>query len=319
MKAFVKVLLILGGVLVVAGGVVLGVGLATRNSSENSKLITTPYEFAEEFTDFDFNLNVADLEFKASEDGKYKVECVEKEKLYHEVKVENHTLTVVAHDTYQWYEKIFGFNGNLKVTVSMPSGSYNDLKIESSTGNIKINKDFSFHSVNSKLSTGNTTFYANVEETLELKASTGNIVVEDVNCKEATFKASTGNLELKNLTVSGSLTTDADTGNQRMSHIRCKNLSSTFGTGNITLQDVIADEKMSLDGSTGDVRFDDSDAHDIEVHTSTGDVTGTILTGKIFDVRAHTGKPEYPSSTANAGFCLIETHTGRIRISVKGA
>ena len=47
--------------------------------------------------------------------------------------------------------------------------------------------------------------------------------------------------------------------------------------------------------------------------------TGKVAEGKVtFGLTETTGKINY-TYTANAGFCLIETHTGRIRISVKGA
>ena len=166
MKAFVKVLLIVGSLFVIAGGVLLGVGIAKGIKQPNDPLITNPYSFEDGFKSFDFDLSVADLEFKASEDGTYKVECVEKEKLYHEVKVEGETLTVVSKDTYKWYEKMFGYNGNLKVTVYMPSGAYGDLNIKASTGDIIIPEAFTFDNITAALSTGDTNIRAKVNESL---------------------------------------------------------------------------------------------------------------------------------------------------------
>ena len=72
----------------------------------------------------------------------------------------------------------------------------------------------------------------------------------------------------------------------------------------------------TIDSSTGNVTFEDSDAATIDVKTDTGDVTGTLLTSKVFYVTTDTGKVNVPKSTTG-GLCNIETDTGDVRISIK--
>ncbi|MBO4540501.1 MAG: hypothetical protein J5736_00795, partial [Bacilli bacterium] len=73
----------------------------------------------------------------------------------------------------------------------------------------------------------------------------------------------------------------------------------------------------SLQTSTGDVAFEDSDSPDIYIKTSTGDITGTLLTGKRFTVHVSTGKPDVPSDDPTGGICVIDTSTGDVRIRIK--
>ena len=96
----------------------------------------------------------------------------------------------------------------------------------------------------------------------------------------------------------------------------CKNVVSNGNTGAISLKNVIAAEKFSIERSTGDVKFDGCDAAEIFVKTDTGDVTGSLLSNKIFVVEADTGSVDVPK-TATGGKCEITTDTGDINISIK--
>ena len=72
---------------------------------------------------------------------------------------------------------------------------------------------------------------------------------------------------------------------------------------------------MTLTRTTGDVTFDRSDASELYVDTSTGDVTGTFLTSKIFITNTTTGKIDVPETT-EGGVCKINTTTGKIIIDI---
>ena len=61
--------------------------------------------------------------------------------------------------------------------------------------------------------------------------------------------------------------------------------------------------------------FEGSDAAEIFVQTSTGDVEGSLLSSKVFIANTDTGKVDVPKSITG-GRCEITTDTGDIRISV---
>ena len=64
------------------------------------------------------------------------------------------------------------------------------------------------------------------------------------------------------------------------------------------------------------VVLDGCDAAEIFVKTDTGDVTGTLLSEKVFVTTTDTGKVEVPRSVSG-GRCEITTDTGDIRISIR--
>ena len=70
-----------------------------------------------------------------------------------------------------------------------------------------------------------------------------------------------------------------------------------------------------MERSTGDVTFTDADASEITVQTDTGDVSGSLLTEKVFITETDTGKVSVPN-TVTGGRCKITTDTGDIRITV---
>ena len=87
-------------------------------------------------------------------------------------------------------------------------------------------------------------------------------------------------------------------------------------TGDITLKDVIAGDGITIDTSTGDVEFDGSDANWLSISTSTGEVSGTLLSDKIFEADTSTGDVELPKTTTG-GSCKIKTNTGDIEINIR--
>ena len=61
--------------------------------------------------------------------------------------------------------------------------------------------------------------------------------------------------------------------------------------------------------------FDSSDAAEIFVKTSTGDVSGSLLTEKVFITDTSTGKVSVPKTTTG-GKCELITSTGDIKIEI---
>jgi DUF4097 and DUF4098 domain-containing protein YvlB len=93
-------------------------------------------------------------------------------------------------------------------------------------------------------------------------------------------------------------------------------LRSNGTTGDIALLNLSAEESISIERDTGDVKFYECDAGEIFVKTSTGDVTGNLLSEKTFVTDSNTGKITVPKNTVG-GKCEIFTDTGDIKINIK--
>lgn len=281
MSRAAKIWLIAASSLVLIGCIILG-GIMTMLKWDFTKLSTVKYEtnnyeIAGGFKNISIKANTADILFVASESQDCTIICYEQEKVRHTVAVEDNTLAIEVKDSRRWYEYI-GINFDTpQITVYIPQGEYAALSVKSSTGDIRVENM--------------------AIETLKLSVTTGSITVSDITCQEDI-----------NISVS--------TGKAKLSDVVCKNVVSSGNTGDIFLQNVIASKKISIKRSTGNVRLEHSDAAEVFVKTDTGNVTGTLLSDKVFITQTDTGTISVPKTTSG-GRCEINTDTGDIKIKIQ--
>lgn len=291
--------LILATCLIVVGCIILGM-VMTKVSWDFSKISTFNYEINNYSVNSNFkNISIvtdtADIEFIPSKDLETLIVCNENKNLKHSVIVEDDTLLIEINDMRKWYEYI-GISFNTpKITIYIPEGDYGELLIKSSTGDIKIAKDFVFKSVGINTSTGDVDNYASSLDFIKINTSTGDISVKNVFANMIELSVSTGDINI------------ADT--------YCKNFISRGDAGSVILKNVIVTEKLLIESDTGDVIFDGCDSSDILVKTDTGDVIGSFLTEKVFIVKSDTGDIDVPESIIGDK-CKITTDTGDIKILI---
>ncbi len=269
------------GILLVVAGCILFCGVMTSLNWDFTKLATTNYEtneytISESYQSISIVTNTADIALIPTDNAQTRVVCHEEENMKHAVTVKEGVLTVQVEDTRQWYGHIgIGFSIP-KVTVYLPYQEYNALSVESDTGSIQVEN-----------------FDA---QKIDLSVTTGKIVLNNTVCNEdVTIQVTTGKAEIDQL--------------------QCKVLRTEGDTGDAILKNVIATEAFFIERSTGDVKFESCDAGEISVETDTGNVTGNLLTDKVFITETDTGKIDVPK-TASGGRCEITTDTGDIKITV---
>ena len=274
----IATILVLLGSAIFAGTIIYSGGNFDKISS--TKYQTNTFDISESFNSISVDLSTADLEFVVSETNECKVECFEQQNLTHSAAVLNGVLNIDNTDNRTWRDH-FGFNfKSSKVKVYLPSGEYQNVTINSSTGDVNICQGFTFNS-------------------LKITLTTGNVKVKDVAVNEELFiNVTTGDIEIKSVTA--------------------KKITSKGSTGDTYLNNVVAVEHITIERTTGDVEFSGIDAHELFFKTTTGDIEGSILSEKKFDAKTSTGKKVVPNTT-NGGDCVLQTSTGDIRVSIKNA
>ena len=299
-------LIVFGAIILTAGSAMFGLAIAKGAFTNNSftKEVTKEYVLEDSFNKIDVDIVTADLTFKPAEDNKTKVVSIEKEKIHHTAKVSNDTLVIREQDDRKFYEKWFGFVSRMKVTVYLPETSYEELKIEVTTGDMLIEDNFNF-------------------DKQSIKSTTGDLKFGNVTGKSADIKITTGNVTLYNYTLSGELNADTTTGDYEFNNVQCEKAILHTTSGKYTLTDTIVngafnEERANLDisGTSSDVTFVNCDAHYIKVKTTTGDIKGNLLTKKSFDAQTTTGHCLVDSDRTAEDKCYIRTTTGDIDISV---
>lgn len=299
MDKTMKKWLCLAVLLCVVGGLIFAMAM-TLNAWDFTRLSTTEYEtniheVTEDFNSITVDTDTADIVFLPATDGKCKVVCYESEKMKHTVAVENGCLKIRVQNEKMWYDYIGISWESETVTVYLPKSDYAALTVTGATSDVDVAKDFSFESADVEVSTGDVRCKAATVGNLSVTVSTGDIFLDGATAKDVTVQSSTGRVWLKNITAAS--------------------VFAETSTGDVLLDGVVLSGVLSVTVSTGDVVFDGSDAGEIAVVTATGDVRGTLLSGKNFETETGTGSVSVPENSSG-GKCKIETGTGDIRIAV---
>jgi DUF4097 and DUF4098 domain-containing protein YvlB len=196
----------------------------------------------------------------------------------------------------------------------MPSGEYGELSVKSTTGDIEIAKDFKFCGIDLSVTTGDVKSLAFSAGNVKIKTVTGDVCIEKAEARDIDIFVTTGRISLSEIHCED-LNFNVVTGRSALDEVICKNLSSGGTTGDVVLKDVIVGEKLCVERTTGDVRFEGCDAAEIYVKATTGSVTGSLLTEKVFIVSTSTGRKEFPA-TRGGGKCEITTSTGDVIITL---
>lgn len=256
MKPGYIALIVAGALVTVAVPVTLGI--LFYNASQNVTTVNNEYTFTDVIENVDINLVSSDITFKKAVNNECKIEVIEKNKLHHDVKVTNKTLTIRQVDESLLFEKFFVYQG-LSLSITLPEKEYSNLFIGSSTGNVNLDGMYTFNEFN--------------------------------------ISTSTGDINVSNLTINNSMKVGASTGNINLDNVKADSMNIKASTGDVYLNNSISNSSLNVATSTGSVDLIKSDAGAIDIHTSTGNVKGNLLSPKSFQVKTNTGSIHVPSTT----------------------
>lgn len=319
MSKAVKIWLIVAAVLVALGGILFTGAMFANgwdfNSLSTVTYTTNTYEVDGDFKNISIDVDTTEIEFVPADNGQCRIVCFEDEKVRHSASVQNGTLVIDTVDTRKWYEYICLSFSQPRMTVYLPQSEYDSLFIGTDTGDITIPKDFSFDTLKIDGDTSDVNCFAYASQGIEIELSTGDICLEAPAAGQLKLTTDTGRIQVNTADVGGNIRIETDTGKVNLADTSCKDLFAESDTGYITLKNVIGTGSFTIESDTGNVMFDNSDAAEISVKADTGDVTGTLLSDKVFLTETSTGKINVPKTTTG-GKCEIKTSTGDIKIEV---
>lgn len=312
--------LVLGLSLMVLGGLIFTGALAVNNwdftKLNQHKYETKTFQFTEDFDNISIKTSTDDIVFKKAEDEKCKVVFYQDQKIKHTAKISDKTLMIGKTDNRKWYDHIEFFSFyTTKITLYLPKEIYSSLNIKTDTGDIKIPDNFNFSKLKINGSTSDISLNSSVTGLAEIRVSTGDIKIDGANFFELKTTTTTGDITLKAVECSGKLSANVSTGDMNLSGVTAETFKSMGDTGNMHLKNVVIKENVLFERSTGDIKFVDSDAGELNIKTDTGDVTGTLLSDKIFITNTETGTVFVPK-TEKGDKCEVKTSTGDIKFEI---
>lgn len=296
MRKFIKFIICVGLILVLAGGAIVGYA-AVKGHYKGNVLEAKSFTTEETFDNITLKMAMTDVEFRESSDDKVTVNYNVLKGYTYSFSTDNGTFTIVEKEDSRWYERIFRFYlEDSKMVVSLPKNSYNELTITNSTSDLTIS-NFDLKKIDIKGSTGDVKISkSNIETTCNLNMSTGSVYLTDVN-------------------VSSDLKINVSTGDVILNNVNSGSLNIGTSTGDVKLANTVVNSELTVKTTTGDIRFKSSDAKTIKANTSIGSIKGSILTSKSFKTKTTTGDVDVPNTVGDE--CNLETTTGDIKITIE--
>lgn len=179
---------------------------------------------------------------------------------------------------------IFGINFARKLEVYIPKKYTEALEVDSSSGNVTIEDDFTLNSINIKQHSGN--FLSNgiiKAEDIELKGSSGSINAAGISSNNWRCELTSGNMVLNN--VSGSGYAKCTSGDINITFTRLGDLEDIQGSsGDINIY-VPVEENFSFEGScsSGEINSDFSLSYKNKNHEASlkGNNSDKKITAKV--------------------------------------
>ena len=319
MKKQTVIWLMIAAFLVLTGCIIFG-GVMSMLGWDFAKLSTVSYEtneyaIGESFQNISIDTNIASITFVPSNNEAVTVICHEQASYKHTVGVTDGVLTIRGKDSRKWYEHIGISFGTPKITVSLPQGQYGALTVKSDTGTTSIPGEFLFESMDITQTTGSVKTSATALQWVNIQTSTGSIHVENASMDALDLRVTTGKVTVSGVSCAGEASVKVSTGKAELTNLSCDTLTSTGSTGSLLLTNVVAANTVSIQRSTGSIHLDRCDAAALSIETDTGNISGTLLSQKVFIAHSDTGHVDVPKSITG-GQCQLSTDTGDIDIDV---
>ncbi len=321
MKKATKLALLVAAALVLAGCGITGTALALGGQFDagSPREVTHMLEERPDATAIEtvmVSVSEADVRILRAEGEQVYAICTENDRLHYTLTEEGGALILSRVDDRRWYERIGISTVTPKVDLYLPGGVYDGLDIRTASGDIECAADgLSFGQAILYATSGSIRFASPVHESLLATTSSGSIALADFSVASLEATASSGRVSLSDLTADHARLESAS-GSIELSYVRGDALRIIASSGAVRLFDAVAAESLTVETSSGDIRLDGCDAPAISLAASSGNITGALLSGKLYDVRTGSGQTDYPASVADGGTCTVRTSSGNVDLTV---
>ena len=353
--------LIIAGVMLFIGLIVTGASVlymakspehytfANNRFSVASSYGTKEKVIAESFDGIEIEETDGDVYIGFSDDDKCHVVYPDSQDKTYEIGVTNGILTV---STQREGFTMFSFR-TPKLQILLPEETYASLEAQAGSGDIRIANGFVFDTAKIETGSGEIESRADVTQSFEAKASSGDVDVAGLNRGTAvisthsgdilagaikndtlTVTATSGDIELNGI-VTGTLRAKAGSGEIKAATVEADDVEITTSSGDIECADmktgtlttkansgqtdlhrVLVDGLLKHDSGSGEIEADATDAGEIEIRVNSGDVELELLSDRFYEIKTNSGSVYAPQSTRDGGMCRITTTSGDVRITV---
>lgn len=306
MKKATKIALITAAVLIVLGLILAALVFASSDpfsAYQNAGSGTIDIEhkdqqITEAFDSIEITDVPCDVQILPSTDGKCSVSYTDSRLFTHEIRVKDGTLTIQYKDISTWMDNLFTiYTGELYVNVYLPENAYEELDIQTTSGNVRVAEDFTFEQAELSSTSGDITFLGGTTDELELSTTSGSVEVSGADHQRLDASSTSGQVTLSGLTA--------------------QKLSASSVSGDVRLENVTVLDHTDLETTSGDIILDRLESGTLSASAVSGSISGTTTSPKDFDADTVSGNIRLPDPDATAGRWDLSTTSGSIHIEVK--
>ena len=301
MKKRTIVALIVAVLLLVAGGImlVLGLSFAGDNIQESTlteqtiQIITVTESFDSVVIDTK-DCDVKFMPYNGDLDGQ--INFLQTEAVNHSVQIEDGILKIEMIDNRKWIDHIqvsnlYGQSEKMEMTVYLPNTQYASIQITTDAGDVKIPSVLAAQEMLIRTDVGDVWLEGGPIDVLDCMVSTGDIIVRGGEGKKMTLRTDTGKLDVTDVTAQ-ELHLGIDTGKTEVENVIAPIFTVNGGTGDVEVENVQAQDYLQVFTDTGDIDIENSDAPDINIESSTGDISVPVA-WQFQRIETGTGKIKY--------------------------
>ena len=267
-RTFIKIFVILGLILLVAG-VAVFVGGMTAGGWDFSILNTVRYTQKSydaegavtsvhiEYSDASIYVEYSETAERVHIDYPVRLNERDEESAQIEITEEGGTLAVIEH--VDWEKNLFQWSlGNSPaVRVVLPAGQNIALDLYTQNGSVSLNAD------------------GEALPSLSLRSNNGSISVSGTLtvAEDAAFQTDNGSVNVSGVSAAGDLTLRTSNGSMRAENISAANMQAKTSSGSMTLKDISATDALTAEAGAGEIELlGDITAKMLTVSASAGDI-----------------------------------------------
>lgn len=306
----------------ILSGLIIAFIAAACLGFDPQRLNTSTFETYEQsvdgaFTDLRIRTVNSDIQLLPYDGGRCRVVYDESEHTKVDIQSDGTTLSITERDTRLWYQQIqfMYFARDPAITVYLPRESYHSLHLESTNGDMEVGDTFRFTDAELQNTNGEIVFSAGTSGKLTLGAINGSIRAANASGGPVKAKSVNGSIALQDMDVT-QLETDTTNADIRLSDITAGELSAASTNGRLRLSQTAAEGTMKLHTVNADITLDQVDAASLDITTTNGDVSGSLLSPKVFDCSTNHGDVSLPPSDPTGGTCRVKTANGDVKLFI---
>ena len=315
-----KMALIIALVCLIAGALIFGIGwgLLQNNPIDKNIFQDKVYFFSTDELPTQINIKTTNscVEFRPTTESEWRVECMDKERVYHKVELIDGVLTIQEIDDRQWYERI-GLFANLcpqRMIVYLPEETYGLLDVCVVSGDVSLPEGFAFSNVTLKSTSGDISFAAVATGDVNIEVTSGDVAVSGSIGGALEISCTSGDVVVSG-SIDGALEIFGTSGDIEIKNVTPTSVTIQNTSGDIDMVDVVCSEACMIEKGSGSVNLKCCDALSFNIATTSGDIRASLLSAKSFDCRSTSGGVHTPND-GNGGMFRARSTSGGINITV---